>query len=202
MTISLHETPAYLFPGTGFPDEIGGPGAEGSAVNIALPPGATDADWLRAFHAIVPRALRAHQPTVLVTQHGCDSHRHDPLADLNLTLDGQRASYLALASLADELCAGRWVSTGGGGYALLNVVPRAWTHLLGIVSGEPVEPSTPVPMQWRSEIGDAAPLTMSDGATATFVPFEEGFAPQSRVDQAILATRQAVFPELGIDPSL
>ena len=46
-------------------------------------------------------------------------------------LDGQRASYLALAELADELCEGRWVSTGGGGYAVLDVVPRAWTHLLG-----------------------------------------------------------------------
>ena len=114
MTVSLHETPAYLFPGTGFPNEIGGRGAEGTAVNVALPPGTTDADWLRAFHAVVPQVLRAHKPSVLVTQHGCDSHRQDPLADLNLTLDGQRASYLALASLADELCGGRWVSTGWG----------------------------------------------------------------------------------------
>jgi acetoin utilization protein AcuC len=202
MTISLHETPAYLFPGTGFPNEVGGPGAEGTAVNIALPPGSTDADWLRAFHAVVPQVLQVHKPTVLVTQHGCDSHRQDPLADLNLSLDGQRASYLALASLADELCAGRWVSTGGGGYSLLNVVPRAWTHLLGIVSGQPIEPDTPVPESWRAEVGELAPLTMSDGSDASFRPFHEGVTPQSRVDQAILATRQAVFPELGLDPSL
>ena len=141
LTVSLHETPAYLFPGTGFPTEIGGPGALGSAVNVALPPGTSDAGWLRAFHAIVPDVLRAFQPTVLVTQHGCDSHQHDPLADLDLTLDGQRASYLALAALADELCEGRWVSTGGGGYAIVDVVPRAWTHLLGVVSGEPVDPA-------------------------------------------------------------
>ena len=171
-------------------------------MNVALPPGATDADWLRAFHAIVPHVLRAHKPTVLVSQHGCDSHRRDPLADLNLSLDGQRASYLAVANLADELCEGRWVSTGGGGYAVLNVVPRAWTHLLAIVSGEPIEPITPVPEAWRTEAGESAPLTMSDGAAATFRPFEEGFTPGSRVDQAILATRQAVFPELGMDPSL
>ena len=58
MTVSLHETPACLFPGTGFPDEIGGPGAEGTAVNVALPPGTTDAGWLRAFHAVVPDVLR------------------------------------------------------------------------------------------------------------------------------------------------
>ena len=73
-------------------------------MNVALPPGTGDAGWLRAFDAVVPEVLRAFDPQILVTQHGCDSHRHDPLADLDLTLDGQRASYLALAELADELC--------------------------------------------------------------------------------------------------
>jgi acetoin utilization protein AcuC len=202
LTISLHETPACLFPGTGFPTETGGPNALGSAVNVALPPGTTDAGWLRAFHAVVPQALRAFRPTVLVTQHGCDSHRHDPLADLNLSLDGQRASYLALADLADELCEGRWLSTGGGGYAVLNVVPRAWTHLLGIVSGEPVAPETVVPDAWRAEVGEPMPLTMSDGASVAFEPFDHGISPESRIDQAIIATRNAVFPELGLDPGL
>ena len=200
MTVSLHETPACLFPGTGFPEEIGGPGAEGSAVNVALPPGTTDAGWLRAFHAVVPDVLRAFRPTVLVTQHGCDSHEHDPLADLDLSLDGQRASYLALADLADELCGGRWVSTGGGGYALLHVVPRAWTHLLGIVSGEPVDPATETPQGWRDEIGEWAPTLMTDHGDVSYTPFDAGFSPESRLDQAVLATRRAVFPELGLDP--
>jgi acetoin utilization protein AcuC len=200
MTVSLHETPTYLFPGTGFPTETGGRGAEGSAVNIALPPGTDDAGWLRAFHAIVPTVIRAHRPSILVTQHGCDSHSHDPLADLNLSLDGQRASYLALAEFADELCDGRWVSTGGGGYSLFDVVPRAWTHLLAIVSGQPLPPSTPIPQAWRDEIGEFAPHSMTDHADTSFEPFEAGYHPDSRVDQAILATRRAVFPELGLDP--
>ena len=126
---------------------------------------------------MVPHVLRALQPQVLVTQHGCDSHRHDPLADLDLSLDGQRASYLALAALADELCEGRWVSTGGGGYAVLHVVPRAWTHLLGIVSGEPVPPQTPVPEAWRAEMGEGAPRTMTDGVDVSFEPFERGVHP-------------------------
>ncbi|MGI3786394.1 MAG: acetoin utilization protein AcuC, partial [Janthinobacterium lividum] len=107
LTVSLHETPVCLFPGTGYPTEIGGPEALGSAVNVALPPGTGDSGWLRAFDAIVPQVLAAHHPQVLVTQHGCDSHSHDPLADLDLSLDGQRASYIALAVLADELCEGR-----------------------------------------------------------------------------------------------
>jgi acetoin utilization protein AcuC len=202
MTISLHETPVCLFPGTGFPYEAGGPRAKGSAVNLALPPGTSDSGWLRAFHAVVPAALRAHRPSVLVTQHGCDSHRHDPLADLDLSLDGQRASYLALAGLADELCDGRWISTGGGGYALTHVVPRAWTHLLSIVAGQPLDPDTPTPEAWRAEMGPEAPTTMTDGVDVAFAPFEDGFTPENRLDQAILATRRAVFPDLGLDAEL
>lgn len=200
MTVSLHETPRFLFPGTGYPTEIGASGAEGAAVNVALPRGTTDGDWLRAFHAIVPAVLREHRPQVLITQHGCDSHHSDPLADLELSVDGQLASYLALAELADELCEGRWVSVGGGGYANAQVVPRAWTHLLGVVSGEPVDPQTPIPQSWRTEIGKSAPWTMSDGGVVDFVPFASGYDPANRLDQAILATQQAVFPALGLTP--
>jgi acetoin utilization protein AcuC len=200
LTVSLHETPARLFPGTGFAYESGGPHARGTAVNVALPSGTTDEGWLRAFHAIVPKVVAEHEPNILVTQHGCDSHRRDPLADLNLSLDGQRASYLAVAELADQFCQGRWVSTGGGGYAVLNVVPRAWTHLLAVVSGQPIPPDTEVPLAWREEVGEPGPLTMSDGLDAAYVEFEQGFSPESALDQAILATRRAVFPDLGLDP--
>jgi acetoin utilization protein AcuC len=198
MTISLHETPTTCFPGTGFPAETGGPGAEGTAVNLALPSHTGDAGWLRAFHAVVPEVLRAFQPTILVTQHGCDSHRSDPLAELDLSIDGQRASYLAIAALADELCEGRWVSTGGGGYAVVDVVPRAWSHLLGVVSGEPVDPAAVVPQSWRDEMGERAPTVMTDYAATDYVPFERGMDPQSRLDQAIMATRRSVYPDLGL----
>jgi acetoin utilization protein AcuC len=200
LTVSLHETPTRLFPGTGFAYESGGPHAGGTAVNVALPSGTTDAGWLRAFHAIVPKVVAEHEPNILVTQHGCDSHRRDPLADLNLSLDGQLASYLAVAELADRFCQRRWVSTGGGGYAVLNVVPRAWTHLLAVVSGQPIPPDTEVPPAWREEVGEPGPLTMSDGVDAAYVEFEQGFSPESALDQAILATRRAVFPDLGLDP--
>src|SRR5665213_4226900 len=88
LTISLHQDPRTLFPGTGFPDETGGPQARGYAVNVALPPGTNDASWLRAFHAVVPPLLRSFSPEILVSQHGCDTHRLDPLAQLALTVDG------------------------------------------------------------------------------------------------------------------
>jgi acetoin utilization protein AcuC len=70
LTVSIHEGPQTLFPGTGFATETGGPGAEGASVNIALPPGTSDAGWLRAFHAVVPQVVRAFGPEVLVSQHG------------------------------------------------------------------------------------------------------------------------------------
>jgi acetoin utilization protein AcuC len=202
LTVSLHETPAVLFPGTGYPSETGGPDAIGSAVNVALPAGTGDSGWLRAFHAVVPQVLEAFSPQILVTQHGCDSHQHDPLADLELTVDGQRASYLALADLADRFCEGRWVSTGGGGYAITNVVPRAWTHLLSIVAGQPLAPETATPQAWREPLGAYAPVAMTDGVEISYTDFDAGFSPTSRLDQAVLATRRAVFPDLGLDPGV
>ncbi|MBQ0897716.1 acetoin utilization protein AcuC [Micromonospora sp. U56] len=204
LTVSLHETPLALFPGTGFPDETGGPGAEGSAVNVPLPPGIEDAGWQRAFHAIVPSVLRAFRPQILVTQCGADGHRADPLADLHLTVDGQRATYLALRALADELCEGRWVATGGGGYALAEVVPRAWTHLLAIASGDPIAPATLTPPAWRELAakrlpGWEIPLRMTDDADPGYEPWQPTGEATS-VDRAIAATRKAVFPLLGLDP--
>ena len=96
LTISLHEHPAALWPGTGLPSETGGPGAKGSAVNVALPTGTGDAGWLRAFHAVVPPLLREFRPQILVSQHGCDTHRLDPLAGLRLSIDAQRAAGAAI----------------------------------------------------------------------------------------------------------
>jgi acetoin utilization protein AcuC len=204
LTISLHETGQMLFPGTGFPQDLGGKGAEGSAVNVALPPGTSDAGWLRAFHAVVPTLVREFAPDVLVTQHGCDSHTEDPLAHLMLSVDGQRASYLALHELAHEVCEGRWVVTGGGGYAVVDVVPRAWSHLLAVVAGRPIAPETPVPAAWRDSVlhrlGRAAPLRMTDGRNPVHRDWLQGYDPASWLDRAIHATRQAAFPLHGLDP--
>lgn len=206
LTISLHQDGHTLFPGTGFAGETGAPGAEGTAVNVALPPGTGDLGWLRAFDAVVPSLVRAFGPTVLVTQCGCDSYREDPLADLTLSVDGQRASYARLHALAHECAAGRWVALGGGGYSLLRGVPRAWTHLLAEVCGYHLDPGTPTPQRWRAEArrrlpGGTPPETMTDGAgddLATLRPWQPGDGDW--VDAAISATRAAVFPYYGLDP--
>jgi acetoin utilization protein AcuC len=204
LTISLHEHPATLFPGTGLARETGGPGAAGSAVNVALPAGTADAGWLRAFHGVVPPLLRQFRPQVLVSQHGCDTHWSDPLANLELTIDGQRAAHAAIHDLAHETAGGHWLLTGGGGYSLVQVVPRTWTHLLAEATGRPIDPAAPTPQSWRDYVARrtraAAPEYMTERAAATFVPFDRGYDPADPVDRAILATREAVFPLHGLMP--
>ena len=149
LTISLHESGYTAFPGTGFPSESGHGAAEGTAVNVALPPGTGDAGWLRAFHAVVPPLVRAFEPQILITQLGCDTHRLDPLAQLELSVDAHRHSYAALHQLAHEVTGGRWIAVGGGGYEIVQVVPRSWTHLLAEITGHPLDPDTETPESWR-----------------------------------------------------
>ncbi len=202
LTISLHEHPRTLFPQTGWPTDVGGPGAEGSAANVALPAGTGDAGWLRAFHAVVPQLLEAFRPQVLVSQHGADTHIEDPLAHLAVSLDAQRTVAASIAELAERHAGGRWLALGGGGYAVADVVPRAWTHLVAIAAGQPIAPETPTPEDWRAEVfrrtGQRAPERMTDGMSGSWKDFEDGYDPADRLDQAVLATRRAVFPHHGL----
>ena len=143
LTISLHESGLTLFPGTGFANETGGPHAAGQRRQCRAAPGTGDAGWLRAFHAVVPQLVGAFEPEVIVSQHGCDSHRDDPLTHLNLSVDGQREAATAVGNLAARHCGGRWIATGGGGYNVIDVVPRAWSHLIAIAAGRPVPLADP-----------------------------------------------------------
>lgn len=203
LTISLHEHPSTLFPGTGLPEESGGPAAQGMSVNVALPAGTRDGHWLRAFDAIVPPLLSAFRPQILVTQHGCDSHALDPLAHLMLTVDGQRMAAEALHRLAHEHAEGRWVLFGGGGYAVVDVVPRIWTHVLAQAAHRPIPPDAEAPESWRQfaadRSGQLAPRSMSDGHQPQARAWATGFDPADPIDRAVLATRRAVFPYHGLD---
>jgi len=204
LTVSVHETGHHLFPGTGYPTDTGGPAADGLAVNLALPSRTGDAGWLRAVDAVVPDVVREFAPQVLVTQHGCDSHVMDPLTHLRVSVDGQRLVATWLHDLAHELCDGRWLALGGGGYAMIDVVPRAWTHVLAVAAHRPVDPATPVPDAWRDLVtnryGRLGPPEMGDGREPTFRRWSSGYDPDDEVDRAIRATRAATFPRLGLHP--
>ena len=106
--------------------------------------------------------------------------------------------------LAHEVAGGRWLLTGGGGYELVRVVPRTWTHLIAEAAGRPLDPQLATPQEWReyararTDVG--APERMTDGAEAAFIPFSAGYDPAEAVDRAIMATRTEVFPSHGLLP--
>ena len=209
LTVSVHESGRTLFPGTGFPQDVGGPRAQGTAVNVSLPARTTTARWARAVDAVVPAVLRAFAPDVVVSQHGCDAHTVDPLTNLRVSVDGMRWADELVHSLAHELCAGRWLALGGGGYAVVDVVPRAWAHLVAVAAHSEMPPDAPLPEPWLAaaerfghtygvEPG-AEPRTLSDGERVEVRAWGSGFDPADDVDRAVRATRAAVFPHLGLD---
>ncbi|MCE7009620.1 acetoin utilization protein AcuC [Kibdelosporangium philippinense] len=203
LTISLHQSPMTLFPGTGRVTELGGPDAQGTSVNIPLPPFTRDPAWQRAFHAVVPSLLKEFRPDVLVTQCGVDTHEEDPLAELYLSVDGHRETYRTLRSLAEQYAGGKWLSMGGGGYQLLRVVPRSWTHLIATVLDRDIEPSTPLPHDWVNNVQRRAPnailpRTMTDEMDVSFEPWDG--STSEPVDSVIRDVRHAIFPLHGLDP--
>jgi len=156
---------------------------------------------------VVPAVLREFRPQVLVTQSGCDTHHEDPLAELALTVDGQRSSYMLLHELAHELCDGRWVAVGGGGYGVVRCVPRAWTHLLAEAVGERVPPCSAVPKAWLEEVRERGFRTPPPTAMTELDPPLQAIAwrrwepgEDSPLARAVTATRRAVFPLYGLDP--
>jgi acetoin utilization protein AcuC len=164
LTISLHESGRYLFPGTGFVDERGAGDAEGTKVNVPLPPYASDEGWLTAFREVVPPLVEGWRPDVLVTQLGCDTHHTDPLAHLALSTRAYREAAGILHGLAHGAAGGRWLATGGGGYQWARVVPRAWT----IYFAEMAEREIPdeIPESWlelaQAEAGAPVPDRLSE----------------------------------------
>jgi acetoin utilization protein AcuC len=111
---------------------------------------------------------------------------------------------VAVRELADRLCAGRWIATGGGGYALASVVPRSWALLVAVAAGAPTGPRTPVPAAWRDYVlerhGVEAPSLMGDGADTWWRSWEVGYDPDDDLDRTVMATRKALFPLHGLDP--
>lgn len=203
LTISIHENGRFLFPGTGFPNDIGGLRAAASAVNIPLPPRADDSDWLRALDAVVPAVVREFAPQVVVSQHGCDGHRQDPLTHLRLSVDAMRVATMWVRDLAEQHCEGKWLATGGGGYAIVDVVPRAWVNLVAIAAGADIGPWESVPERWQrhvlDRVGRPAPEIMTDGYDGEFRPWSQGFDPESDLDRSVMSTRKNVFPFYGLD---
>ena len=158
LTVSMHESGRYLFPGTGGTDEKGSNGGVGYSVNVPLEPYTDDGSWISCFEAVVPWVLRAFSPDLILSQNGCDGHALDPLTHLRATTRLYEHVPRRMHELAHELCEGRWVATGGGGYDIWRVVPRAWTALWAAVSHQ--ELPAKVPEDWFSKWGAKSPVEL------------------------------------------
>ncbi|MDX1675437.1 MAG: acetoin utilization protein AcuC [Longimicrobiales bacterium] len=150
LTVSLHESGLYLFPATGFIDELGEGDGHGFCANVPLEAQTEDASFLAAFDAVVPELAAAYHPDILVVQAGCDTHGHDPLTHFRCTTRLAEALMQRVVSIADEHCGGRVVATGGGGYAIRTVVPRAWTLAWTALQGR--EAPDEMPESWVAEV--------------------------------------------------
>jgi acetoin utilization protein AcuC len=184
LTISLHESGRYLFPGTGFVDERGAGEAEGPKVNVPLPPYTSDDSWLEAFREVVPPIVRRFGPEVLVTQLGCDTHHTDPLAHLGLTTRGYREAAKILHELAHEAAGGRWVAMGGGGYQWARVVPRAWTIYFAEMAAREIPDE--LPESWRTLASQEAGGRLPDRLSEEPPPRAEERSSVARVIDEVL----------------
>ncbi|MHB8513431.1 MAG: acetoin utilization protein AcuC [Actinomycetota bacterium] len=190
LTISLHESGEYLFPGTGFPSETG---ASGTSVNVALPPHTDDEAYQRAFDEIVPVLIETFKPTILVTQLGCDTHATDPLAHLNLTTRSYEFLARSFHDLAHKVTSGKWLAVGGGGYEIYKVVPRAWTVYAAEIAGIQIDDR--IPSDWielARSLGASAPPEFMWDRYASPANDHEG------AERAVEMTKRAVFPFFGL----
>lgn len=149
LTVSLHETGKYLFPGTGSLTERGEGSGYGYTVNIPLEAFTEDQSFLDIYHELVPKLARGFKPDVIVTQNGCDAHAYDPLTHLSCSMRIYQEIPRLAHRLAHEWCQGRWIAVGGGGYDIWRVVPRAWTLLWSEMTDQPLADG-PLPEAWRS----------------------------------------------------
>jgi len=167
LTLSLHETGHYLYPGTGHIHELGTGAARGLSLNVPLEPFTESESYLEAFEAVVPRALEQFAPHVLVVQAGADAHFADPLGDLALTTQAFETLFRRILALAGEHTQGRVLFTLGGGYEA-QVVARVWTILYLTLMDLPIPELLPEAWlaRWEHLLGPEVGRTLHDPVPA------------------------------------
>ncbi len=187
MTISIHESGRWLFPGTGAVAELGAGDAAGYSVNLPLFPYTDDAIYLDAFDQVVPPLIEAFAPDVLATQLGADAYVDDPLTHLSLSTHGYMAAVERLGAMGYP-----WLAFGGGGYDL-DAVPRCWTLAYGAMLGRDWPDELPVEAGAFLE----SPRLRDDEGTATVAPDIRAKArayAQEQTDEI----KRLVFPVHGL----
>ena len=188
LTISVHESGQFLFPGTGFAGETGSGNGAGYAVNLPLYPYTDDEIYLEAFESIVPPLLRAFNPDVLLTQLGIDSYHTDPLTHLQVTSRGFVAAVERLGGLGYP-----WLATGGGGYDI-GAVARCWAMAYGVMCGA----------EWPDRVPPAAIERLGRShlrdTEIPEIPAHVRADARTLAADSVAALRDAVFPVHGLEP--
>ncbi len=202
LTLSVHESGRYLFPGTGGAGELGEGVAAGTAVNVPLEPGTGEVAWLQAVRALLPELAAAFGPDLIVSQHGADSHAWDPLAHLRVTTTAMGEAARLVDAVAHRYARGRWLATGGGGYDAYRVVPRMWSlvWLAGAHLGVPTATSPAWRDSWAAEAsryGQAPLPTAFEDAPNAALPVDAGqLAAEERSRATTALARRLVVPRL------
>ena len=189
LTLSIHESGRYLFPGTGFVDELGDGEGYGYSLNLPLEAFSEDGSWIGIHERLIAEVAEAFRPDVIVLQNGCDGHLQDPLTHLRASTRLYEETVRIVCEVADRLCGGRVVATGGGGYAVWTVVPRAWTLVWAGLSGQHAPDAIPREWleRWQGESPELLPERLRDSA--------DGWPAVPRRDE-IEATNRRTFESL------
>lgn len=186
LTISLHESGIYFYPGTGFEDEIGEGRGRGYSVNVPLLAHTDDAMFMKAFDEVAYPLIAAFNPDIIVTQIGADTFRTDPLTNLEITTH----SYCEMLSKIKRLKI-PWVALGGGGYELMNTA-RAWTLAWAIMNNIELDPHLPAAFIAKIEPQGYQNRVLLD-AMHWADEVERGLALTS-VEQSIACIKKTIFP--------
>jgi acetoin utilization protein AcuC len=198
LAIDFHESGKYLYPGRGFTSESGEGEARGYKVNVPLPPLTGNDCYLHAFDELVPPLLRAFKPEVIINQFGVDTHFDDPLAHLRLTMKAYGALASRMHSIAHEVCGGKYIILGGGGYNPQNVA-RAWTIMFSTVTE--IKIPNDIPQQWinfcRQTLKREPPRTLSDDRDQSINSVEREKIAEE-IEQVITEIKTRIFQIHGI----
>ena len=186
LTISLHESGIYFYPGTGFEDEIGeGPG-KGYSVNVPLIAHTDDALYMKAFDEVAYPLIAAYDPDIIVTQIGADTFRTDPLTRLEITT--QSYSYIMRKLRALKI---PWAALGGGGYDMMNTA-RAWTIAWAVMNGLQLNPRLPQSFIDRIEPMGYPNRVLLDAMH--WAPEEDRNLALESVEKSIARIKKNIFP--------
>lgn len=189
LTISIHESGDFLFPGSGFTSEIGIGSGKGYSVNLPLTPSTPDSIYLWAFDEIVPPLIEAYNPEVIVVQLGVDSHFSDPLAHLIVTSRGFEAVVSRILAFRRPL-----VAFGGGGYNL-NAVPRLWTLAYSLMAEREIADRIP------SEYAERHGVTHLHDLADPQLTRHQRHNVRPDAEEAVREIKRLVFPIHGIGDS-